>query len=431
MSRSSRLLERASKVIPGGVNSPVRAFGAVGGDPAFIARGEGNELVDADGHRYVDLIGSWGPLILGHADTSVLGAAMAAASRGSSVGAPTEGEVELAEEIVARMPSVDKVRLVSSGTEATMHTVRLARGATGRDLVIKMEGCYHGAHDAMLVKAGSGVATFSRGLATTQPATAGVPGAVAELTKVVPFNDAQAVEDVLTAFPGQVAAIIVEPVAGNMGTVAPAPGYLQALRDLCTKHGALLVFDEVMTGFRLARGGAQEKYGVMPDLTCMGKVVGGGYPLAAFGGRADLMDHLAPLGPVYQGGTLSGNPVAVAAGLATLRQLDDRLYARLEEIGSRIEEGLRPAVGYHGCSLARVGSMFTIFFRPEAPTRFSEVQECDLDAFGRFFRAALSGGVYLPPSQYEAAFLPARLSDDEIRRVVDGLTSALVAANMF
>jgi glutamate-1-semialdehyde 2,1-aminomutase len=258
-----------------------------------------------------------------------------------------------------------------------------------------------------------------------------VPAAIAELTQVVPFNDAQAVEDVLQAFPGRVAAVIVEPVAGNMGCVAPSEGYLQALRDLCTRHGALLVFDEVMTGFRLARGGAQELYGVMPDLTCMGKVVGGGYPLAAFGGRADLMDRLAPLGPVYQGGTLSGNPVAVAAGLATLRQLDDRAYARLEEVGSRIEEGLRPAVEYHGCSLARVGSMFTLFFRPQVPTRFSEVQECDLEAFSRFFRAALSGGVYLPPSQYEAAFLPARFSDEEIRRVVDGLTSALVAANQF
>ncbi|MCB9699364.1 MAG: glutamate-1-semialdehyde 2,1-aminomutase [Alphaproteobacteria bacterium] len=428
MSRSSRLLERASKVIPGGVNSPVRAFGAVGGDPAFVARGEGIELVDVDGHRYIDLIGSWGPLILGHADTAVLGAAMAAASRGSSFGAPTEAEIDLAEEIVDRVPSVEKVRLCSSGTEATMHTVRLARGATGRDLVIKMEGCYHGAHDAMLVKAGSGVATFSRGEATTLPGTPGVPAAVADLTKVVPFNDAQAVEDVLKAYPDQVAAVILEPVAGNMGTVAPLPGYLQALRELCTRHGALLVFDEVMTGFRVARGGAQELFGITPDLTCMGKVVGGGYPLAAFGGPAGLMDKLAPVGPIYQGGTLSGNPVAVAAGLATLRQLDAAAYEALESNGRRIEEGLSSAVTYHGCSLARVGSMFTVFFRNAVPTRFSEVQECDLDAFGRFFRAALSGGVYLPPSQYEAAFLPARMSDEEIRRVVDGLTSALVAA---
>ncbi|MCA9489870.1 MAG: aminotransferase class III-fold pyridoxal phosphate-dependent enzyme, partial [Myxococcales bacterium] len=280
----------------------------------------------------------------------------------------------------------------------------------------------------MLVKAGSGVATFSRGEATTLPGTPGVPSAVADLTKVVPFNDAQAVEDVLNAYPDQVAAVILEPVAGNMGTVAPLPGYLESLRELCTRHGALLVFDEVMTGFRVARGGAQERFGITPDLTCMGKVVGGGYPLAAFGGPAGLMDKLAPVGPIYQGGTLSGNPVAVAAGLATLRQLDAAAYEALESNGRRIEEGLASAVAYHGCSLARVGSMFTVFFRNTVPTRFSEVQECDLDAFGRFFRAALSGGVYLPPSQYEAAFLPARMSDEEIRRVVDGLTSALVAA---
>lgn len=431
MSRSSKLLSRALEVIPGGVNSPVRAFKAVGGDPPFVARGEGAEIVDVDGHRYIDLVGSWGPLILGHADTGVLGATMMAAAKGSSFGAPTELEVELAEEIVARVPTIEKVRLCSSGTEATMHALRLARGATGRDLVIKLEGCFHGAHDAVLVKAGSGVATLSGGEATTAPGSPGVPAAVAALTLVAPFNDAEAVASLLEAHPGQVAAVILEPVAGNMGLVAPAPGYLERLRALCTQHGALLVFDEVMTGFRLARGGAQERYGVRPDLTTMGKVLGGGYPLAAFGGPAALMDRLAPLGPIYQAGTLSGNPVAVAAGLATLRQLDAATYARLEAIGQAIEDGLRAALAYHGCSMGRVGSMFTVFFRPTAPTTFSEVQECDLDGFSRFFRAALNGGVYLPASQYEAAFLSARLTDDQVARIVDGLSAALVAANAF
>lgn len=430
MSRSTQMLARAMEVIPGGVNSPVRAFNAVGGDPPFIARGEGNEIVDVDGHRYLDLVGSWGPLILGHADTAVLGAAMAAASRGSSFGAPTEAEIELAEEIVARVPSVDKVRLCSSGTEATMHAVRLSRAVTGRDLIVKLEGCYHGAHDAMLVKAGSGVATFSQGQATAQPGSPGVPAATAALTLVAPFNDLDAVRALLEAHQGQIAAVILEPVAGNMGCVPPAEGYLQGLRQLCTDSGAHLIFDEVMTGFRLARGSAQERFGITPDLTCMGKVVGGGYPLAAFGGSAAIMDQLAPLGPVYQAGTLSGNPVAVAAGLATLRQLDDACYERLEVLGARLEEALQPALSYHKCSMNRVGSMFTVFFRPTPPTRFDEVQQCDLEGFGRFFRAALNGGVYLPPSQYEAAFLPARLSDEQLDRIVDGLTSALVAAHV-
>ncbi|MEN0064174.1 MAG: glutamate-1-semialdehyde 2,1-aminomutase [Myxococcota bacterium] len=430
MSRSHSLLDRAKTVIPGGVNSPVRAFGAVGGDPPFMVRGEGNEMIDADGHRYLDLICSWGPLILGHANHAVLGAAMAAASRGSSFGAPTELEVELAEEVVARVPTIEKVRMCSSGTEATMHAVRLARAATGRMKVIKFEGCYHGAHDAVLVKAGSGVATFSEGRATTEPGSPGVPAAVAELTLVAPYNDPEAVEALLEANKDEVAAVMLEPVVGNMGCIPPVEGYLKALRELCTKHGALLIFDEVMTGFRLAKGGAQEYFGIPPDLTAMGKVLGGGYPLAGFGGSADLMDKLAPVGPVYQAGTLSGNPVAVAAGLATLRQLTPDRYERLEEIGRRIEEGLAPAVEYHRCSFARVGSMFTLFFRSEAPKRFSEVQECDFAGFSRFFRAALNGGVYLPPSQYEAAFVPATLSDAEVQRIVEGLNAALVAAHV-
>lgn len=430
MSRSTRLLARALDVIPGGVNSPVRAFGAVGGDPPFIARGEGVEIIDVDGHRYLDLVGSWGPLLLGHADTAVLGAAMAAASRGSSFGAPTEAEIDLAEEVANRVPGIEKVRMCSSGTEATMHAMRLARAATGRDLVIKLEGCYHGAHDGVLVKAGSGVATFSAGEATTQPGSPGVPDAVAALTLVAPYNDAAAIEALLETNKGNVAAVILEPVTGNMGCIRPTDGYLERVRELCTEHGAILVFDEVMTGFRLARGGAQELLGVTPDLTTLGKVIGGGYPLAAFGGRADLMDQLAPNGPVYQAGTLSGNPVAVAAGLATLRQLDASAYVRLEALGMQIEEALAPALEYHGCSMGRVGSMFTVFFRPQRPTAFHEVQECDLDAFGRFFRAALNGGVYLPPSQFEAAFLPLRLTDNQVHRVVEGMSSALVAAHI-
>ena len=311
-----------------------------------------------------------------------------------------------------------------------MHALRLARAATGRDLVIKLEGCYHGAHDAVLVKAGSGVATFSGGEATTQPGSPGVPDAVAALTLVAPFNDADAIERLLEAHRDQVAAVILEPVTGNMGCIAPAAGYLERVRELCRQHGALLVFDEVMTGFRLARGGAQQLLGVQPDLTTLGKVIGGGYPLAAFGGRADIMDQLAPNGPVYQAGTLSGNPVAVAAGLATLRQLDAGAYARLEALGAQVQEALGPALEYHGCSMGRVGSMFTIFFRPNAPQAFHEVQECDLDGFGRFFRAALNGGVYLPPSQFEAAFLPLRLSDAQLDRLVDGVNSALVAAHI-
>lgn len=427
MSQSARLLQRALEVIPGGVNSPVRAFGAVGGEPPFIERGDGVEIIDVDGHRYLDLVCSWGALLLGHADTAVLGAAMSAASRGSSFGAPTELEVELAELIVDRVPSIEKVRLVSSGTEATMHAVRLARGATGRDKVIKFEGCYHGAHDAMLVKAGSGVATFSAGRAATEPGSPGVPRAVAENTLVAPFNDLDAVEALLKSFGDDVAAVILEPVAGNMGCIPPLDGFLEGLRELCDEYGALLIFDEVMTGFRVARGCAQERFGVTPDLTTLGKVVGGGYPLAAFGGRADLMNRLAPMGEVYQAGTLSGNPVAAAAGIATLRQLDHGTYAHLESLGQRLEARLADAVAYHGCSMHRVGSMITIFMCEDAPTDFQGVLACDLDAFATFFRSALAGGVYLPPSQFEAAFLSARMTPEQIDRIADGITAALVA----
>jgi glutamate-1-semialdehyde 2,1-aminomutase len=418
------MLERALAVIPGGVNSPVRAFNAVGGSPPFIARGEGPEIIDEDGHRYLDLVGSWGALLMGHAHQAVLGATMAAAAKGSSFGAPTEAEILLAETIVERVPSIEKVRLCSSGTEATMHAIRLARGYTGREKVIKMDGNYHGAHDAMLVKAGSGVATFAL------PGSPGIPEAVAANTLVAPHNDLDAIEDLLEQHGSDVAAIILEPVTGNMGCIPPEPGYLQGLRDLCTTHGVVLIFDEVMTGFRVHRGCAQALYGVTPDMTCLGKIVGGGFPMGAFGGKAEIMDHLAPIGPVYQAGTLSGNPVAVAAGQATLDLLDDAVYARVEKLGKALEKALQPSLNYHGCSMHRVGSMFTIFFRAQAPKNFDEVKECDLDAFSRFFLAALNTGVYLPPSQFEAVFLSAVLSDEQMIRVIDGVEAAVVAAHV-
>ncbi|MGC6494734.1 MAG: glutamate-1-semialdehyde 2,1-aminomutase [Myxococcota bacterium] len=422
MSSSKTLLQQALDVIPGGVNSPVRAFRAVGGDPPFIARGEGTWIYDVDGHEYVDLVSSWGALLHGHAHPRVVAAVTSAASRGSSYGAPTEAEVRLAEQICARVPSVERVRLCNSGTEATMHAIRLARGFTGRDLILKMDGNYHGAHDAVLVQAGSGLATLAI------PGSPGVPEGTAAATLVAPYNDLTAVEEVFAAHGDRIAAVILEPVCGNMGCILPLPGFLEGLRSITQKHGSVLIFDEVMTGFRLAAGGAQERFGITPDLTCMGKVVGGGFPMAAFGGRADIMAYLAPEGPVYQAGTLSGNPVAVAAGLATLELLNDGVYAQLEESGRRIEETLAPSLAYHGLSFARIGSMFTVFFREQAPTNFAEARECDLEAFGRYFSAALNGGVYLPPSQFEAAFFTAQLKGRALELATDGMSSAIVAA---
>ncbi len=419
-SRSDSLLAEARHVIPGGVNSPVRAFAAVEGNPPFIAQGSGAWMEDADGNRYIDLVGSWGPLILGHAQEAVLNAIFDAARKGTSFGAPTEGEVRFAEEICAAHPCVDMVRLCSSGTEATMHAIRLARGFTGRDRIIKLDGHFHGAHDAVLVAAGSGVATHAR------PGSPGIPAAVAGLTLTAPWNDLAAIERHLDTY-HDVAAVIFEPVPGNMGCLPPADGYLNGLRALTRSRGVLLIVDEVMTGFRLARGGACERLGIDADIVTLGKVVGGGLPLAAFGGRREIMSCLSPQGAVYQAGTLSGNPLAVAAGRATLAQLTPALYARLEAHSEALDALVRPVVESLGLSMTRLGSMFTIFFRNHAPTHFDEVKECDLAAFGRFHRAALEQGVYLPPSQFEAAFVPACLTDDDVAKAAAGIIAALRA----
>jgi glutamate-1-semialdehyde 2,1-aminomutase len=403
MSESSRLLRLAEGLIPGGVNSPVRAFRGVGGEPFFVARAEGARLHDVDGRTYIDFVGSWGPLILGHAAPVIVEAVAEAARRGTSYGAPTAMEVELAREIRGAVPSMEMVRLVSSGTEAAMSAIRVARGATGRDVIVKFDGCYHGHADSLLVKAGSGGATFSI------PDSRGVPAALAALTVTVPFNDLDRVVAALEEHRDAVAAVIVEPVAGNMGVVPPAPGFLAGLRELCTRHGALLIFDEVITGFRVAYGGAQERYGVRADLTCLGKIIGGGLPVGAYGGRADLMRHVAPLGGVYQAGTLSGNPLAVAAGLATLRALreDPAAYDRLERLGAQLEAGLRRAAGKVGLPVTvnRVGSMLTGFFT-DAPVRsYADARGADTARYGRFFHGMLARGVYLAPSQFEAAFV--------------------------
>jgi glutamate-1-semialdehyde 2,1-aminomutase len=400
--RSSAYLAAAERLIPGGVNSPVRAFRGVGGEPFFVARGEGPRVWDVDGRAYLDFVGSWGPLILGHAPAPVVEAITAAAGRGTSYGMPTAGEVDLAAAITAAYPSIEMVRLVSSGTEATMSAIRVARGATGRDVILKFDGCYHGHADSLLVKAGSGGATFGI------PDSGGVPAALARLTLTASFNDLEGVREVFRARGGEIAAVIVEPIAGNMGVVPPASGFLELLRTLTAQAGALLIFDEVITGFRVAYGGAQEKYGIAPDLTCLGKIIGGGLPVGAYGGRRDLMEQVAPLGPVYQAGTLSGNPLAVAAGLAALRALrEHRSYDRLEDLGARLEHGLREAAQKAGVALTvnRVGSMLTGFFCAEAVTDYATARRADTRRYARFFHAMLERGVSLAPSQFEAAFV--------------------------
>ncbi len=406
------LFTRAQQLFPGGVNSPVRAFHSVGGTPRFIVRGEGAYLFDAEGVRLLDYVASWGAVILGHADPDVTAAVAAAAARGTSYGAPTPGEVALADLIQAAMPALERMRFTSSGTEATMSALRLARAFTGREKIVKFAGGYHGHADVLLVQSGSGVATF--GL----PGSAGVPAAVTQSTLVAPYNDAAAVAGLFERFGHEIAAVIVEPVAANMGLVPPHPGFLPGLRDLSAQHGALLIFDEVITGFRVGPGGAQARYGIAPDLTCLGKVIGGGLPVGAYGGRREIMDQVAPLGPMYQAGTLSGNPVAMAAGAAVLRRLaDPEVYTLLEARAGRLAGGLRRALGGLA-SVTQTGPMLTVFFRPHPPGNYAEAQQSDTVAFARFFHAMLSRGILLPPSQFEAWFLTVAHGDAEIDATV-------------
>jgi glutamate-1-semialdehyde 2,1-aminomutase len=425
MTRNDDLFARAQRTIPGGVNSPVRAFRAVGGTPRFLARGEGAYVWDADGTRYIDYVGSWGPAILGHAHPAVVRAVQDAATRGLSFGAPTELEVDLAEALVRRLPSLEMLRLVSSGTEATMSALRLARGFTGRAKIIKFAGCYHGHGDSLLVKAGSGALTFG------QPSSAGVPPGVAELTIVAPYNDIAAVAAAFDANPGQVAAVIVEPIAGNMNLVMPRDGFLQGLRDLCTRHGSVLIFDEVMTGFRVHPQGVQGMTGVVPDLTTLGKVIGGGMPVGAFGGRHDIMAKVAPLGPVYQAGTLSGNPVAVAAGLATLAVTEaPGFYEGLATKTRSFTDGLRAAASRAGVefSAQSAGGMFGLYFAGRVPDSYETVMACDKQRFNRFFHAMLDAGVYLAPSAFEAGFVSAAHSDEDIAQTIRAAERAFAAA---
>ena len=408
--RSAELFRRAQQFIPGGVNSPVRAFRSVGGEPVFIARGEGSHIFDVDGNEYIDFVCSWGPHVLGHRPALVIEAIQEALETGTSFGAPTGREVELAELIRECVPSIEMVRLVNSGTEATMSALRVARGFTGRDLTVKFEGCYHGHVDSLLVKAGSGVATL--GIS----GTLGVPQAFAATTLALPFNSIEAVEKAFDSHGGNIAAVIVEPVAGNMGCVPPAPGFLEALRELTARHGALLIFDEVMTGFRLSLGGAQQLYGITPDLTTLGKIIGAGLPMAAYGGRADIMQKIAPVGPIYQAGTLSGNPVAVAAGIAMLRYLRDRpeVYRILETRTAQL-----CADPPEGITVNRVGSMFTFFFTPGPVTDYDSAKHSDTARFARFFHWMLDRGIYLAPSQFEAGFVSAAHSENDIARAVN------------
>jgi glutamate-1-semialdehyde 2,1-aminomutase len=422
--QSLELERRAEQYFPGGVNSPVRAFRAVGGHPPFVVRAEGAYLYDADGNRYVDLFASWGPMILGHAFPPVVEAIREAAGRGASFGASHAGEAALAELVRRCFPSVEKMRFVSSGTEACMSAIRLARGFTARNFIVKFEGCYHGHADALLVKAGSGVATLGI------PGSAGVSAETAQFTLALPYNDLAAVEAAFAARPQEIACVIVEPVVGNAGTIPPAPGYLAGLRRLCTEYGALLIVDEVMTGFRLSLGGAQQLYGITPDLTTLGKILGGGLPCGAFGGRAEVMDFLAPLGPVYQAGTLSGNPLAMAAGIATLGYLIDHegeVYPQLERVTRSIADGVAELAREAGVSLTtnRVGSMFTWFFTDGPVTDFASASMSDTAAFGRFHRRMLEAGVWLPPSQFEAAFVGTAHGPTEVEAILDAARGAL------
>ncbi len=425
--QSAKLQRRAETLIPGGVNSPVRAFRSVGGDPLYIVRGQGAHIWDADGNEYVDYIGSWGPLILGHAAPAVIEAVIAAARQGTSFGASTPAEADLAELVISAFPHMQKVRFVSSGTEATMSAIRLARGYTKRKYIVKFEGCYHGHSDALLVKAGSGVATLGI------PGSAGVPEEFTQFTLALPYIDVRAVEVAFEKFKGQIACVIVEPVVGNMGCVPPARGYLEALRAITTRDKAVLIFDEVMTGFRLAFGGAQELYGIQPDLTTMGKIIGGGLPVGAYGGPTEIMDLIAPLGPVYQAGTLSGNPLAMAAGYATLSYLRAHkdVYARLDKLAGEVVSGVAAAAKDAGVTMCynRVGSMFTWFFAAGPVTDWASAEKSDTKAFGNFFRAMLENGIYLPPSQFEAAFLGAAHTERDVQQTIAAAKQAFAAVH--
>lgn len=421
---SSNLFERACRVMPGGVNSPVRAFGAVTGDPVFVREAQGAELVGADGTRYVDYCNSFGPMIVGHAHPTVVEAVQQAAARGTSYGAPTEGETRLAETAQRLVPSLEMMRLVSSGTEAVMGALRAARGYTGRDLVLKFQGCYHGGADYLLVAAGSGAATFG------VPTSAGVPEPIASTTLVLPFNDLDAVREMFQARGSEIAAVIVEPVAGNMGCVLPEPGFLEGLRELTEKHGSVLVFDEVMTGFRLAPGGAQERFGVTPDMSTFGKIVGGGLPVGLYGGKREIMEKVSPLGPVYQAGTLSGNPLAVAAGMATLRLLsEDDAYGRLETRSRELQAILEEEAERAGVavSVQRCGSMITPYFSASPVRSFQDAQGCDTAAFARWHGTMLENGVYWPPAQLEAAFVSLAHGDAELSRTREAARRAFAA----
>lgn len=423
-SRNEELFARSQAVIPGGVNSPVRAFRSVGGTPRFFERGSGAYLWDVEGRRYIDYVGSWGPAILGHAHPPVVAAVQRAAASGLSFGAPTAAELEMAEMLCRLVPSMEQVRLVSSGTEAAMSAIRLARGFTGRSRIVKFEGCYHGHADALLVKAGSGALTFG------QPSSAGIPPEVSMHTMVLDYNDAEGVQRAFARFGAEIAAVIVEPVAGNMNLILPRPEFLAVLRSLCTEHGAILIFDEVMTGFRVHPGGAQALYGIRPDLTTLGKIVGGGMPLGAFGGRRDIMRNIAPLGPVYQAGTLSGNPVAVAAGLATLTEAQSHeVHAALATTTRRLTDGLTGAARAAGVpfSAQALGGMFGVYFRSRAPETFAEVTDSDREAFNRFFHEMLGHGIYLAPSAFEAGFVSTAHTSADIDATVGAAAQAFSA----
>lgn len=422
LDKSTACFEQAQHLIPGGVNSPARAFRAVGGTPPFIARAQGCHMFDLDGNRYIDYIGSWGPMVLGHGHHEVLAALQAQLHLGTSYGAPTVAEIEMAELVIEAVPSIDMVRMVNSGTEATMSAIRLARGYTGRDKIIKFAGCYHGHSDMLLAEAGSGIATLGI------PGTPGVPAAQVENTLTLPFNDLEAVKTAFEKYPDQIAVVALEPVAGNMGLVEPAQGYLQGLRELCTRYGTVLMFDEVMTGFRLAYGGAQQRYGVTPDLTCLGKIIGGGLPVGAYGGKREIMLHVAPAGQVYQAGTLSGNPLAMQAGAATLRALkaNAEAYPQLDDKGAQLAQGLRALASKHGVPVTvnQVGSMFTVFFTAEPVTDYATAKHANANAFKTFFHSLLEQGVYFPPSQFEACFVSLAHNQEAIDETIKAFDTA-------